>query len=266
MQLLSSYEWIDAYKMAFKKVRGVFTFDPDSGSHSDYQGLRMSGIGKCARRQYYELVTDRLEGDRETSWPSAMGYAGQELIAAALLKMGYTLYDQEKEVEWAGMRGHMDGMLTSFDLGSSKAVWDSKIRRNWSFVDYIRYGLPRAEVETYCQQQCYIAATGADAGFVTVVPHDLSAARGALKQCKIEAEVDVHREVIRPDAEAHELLEERATMLYTARDAELLPDREYDPERNDFECRYCPFMSRCLSDGGDRTFQVTPIPSHWSSL
>ncbi len=264
-KLMEREEWERAYARSFSRIKGPFVFDPRTGSsHPEFVGFRMSSMGDCARRLYYDGVMGG-EGrvEEAITWPQAIGYAGQELAAEALKGMGYRLFDQENEVTWENMVGHTDGMLTGYDLGDMVATWDAKVKNSFAFRDMVTKGLPRADVGIYVQQMCYIKATGADCGIVTVHAADHTDTRSRLKQYKVEANPLVHRIVLERDEEVFELIEERAYMLELAVGKKTLPACEYDPIKGQFPCTYCPHMQQCILDGDEKDYTVTPFPSEW---
>lgn len=255
--LLSTEEFATLFGRTIAGLSGDFKF---SYSQEPSTGIRMSGIAKCARQSYYDKVSPSTEGGA-SSWQSIMGYAGQEIVAATLIEMGYDLFNQEQEVYYAGIKGHTDGQLRGLDLDGRTAVWDCKLRNSFALKDLIMRGLPAASPEMYAQQQAYLAATGADLCIITVHPFDLTDARSRLKQYKIPNDPMVNRVVLEPDPDAFEWIEERVDMLEIAVETDMLPAREYDPERGSFPCgKYCPHSERCLMDGDDKSFVVSPVP------
>ena len=267
-KLMPFDEWKMLYIDSMKEsaTKG-YSFDFAGGVGDDDQPLRMSSIGKCARMQFYERVSNSaVMGMIQHPWQNILGYAGQEIVAMTLRGMGYELFDQETTVNFAGVPGHVDGKLRGLDIPKKKfLVWDNKNRNTFSYADLVKYGLPKADVEMYCQQQGYIAATGAIGALITVVPYDIAAVRSTLKQRKM-ADPDpwVQRIILEPDQEAQDVVSGRAEMLDIAIEAGLLPNREYEPESGKFPCSHCSFLTRCLADGPTTDYQVTPIPASWS--
>lgn len=223
--------------------------------------LRMSGMGKCARRLYYDLIATTVVRSVGNPWQNILGYAGQAIVAKTLQTMGYTLFNEEKLVEYAGVPGHTDGQLTGLDLGKKKAIWDCKLRNGFALRDIIRDGLMKAEPDTYIQQQGYIAAEGADLGIVTVHPFDLTDAKSRLKTYKIDQDILVTRIIIKPNKKVHELISTRASMIRFAASAKVVPDREFDPlgDHERFPCGFCEHLNTCLAQGETRQFTVAPL-------
>ena len=224
-------------------------------------GLRMSSMGNCARQLYYRVAYP-MEIQFSTSWQTVMGYAGQDVIANVLRRMGYTLSDEEKEVFFV-VPGHVDGVLTGHDLGPLRAIWDSKIRNSFAYKDLVVKGLPAGEPGMYLQQQGYIKATKADMAILTIMPFDITDTRSRLRQSKVEFTAGILRIILKPDKEAHALIEERATMVLLAVKLKLIPVREYDPFITTFPCGFCEYKSRCMKDGQTEEFVVAPIPEKW---
>ena len=227
------------------------------------RSLRMSGMGECARRLYYGLLTPPAPSG--ATWQTLLGYAGQDIVAMGLRAMGYTLVDEEKEVEYEGIPGHIDGLLMGLDLGSSSAVWDAKLRNSFALRDLLRYGLPAGDKVMWVQQQGYLAATKAELGMVTVLPFDLSDSRSRLRQYGMgELDPLINRIVLKPDPETWQIIADRGQELRLCAELKLVPEAEYDPLRDNFPCGYCPFQDRCILQGKDSDFVVTPLPSKWN--
>lgn len=233
-------------------------------------GVRMSAMGDCARRLYYKLTKQSITNHQEGSgseWAQLMGFAGQEIVALTLRTMGYTIFDEEKEVEFNGSIGHIDGKITGLDLEDTVAIWDCKVRGSFSLYanDYglITRGLPSADVSMYLQQNMYMAAEGLDMCMITAVPHDLGASRlEAVKRKITQPSFAINRIMLNRDIRAIELSLLRAKTIGTLVKSNLIPQPEYDPIKQKFPCGFCDHRELCIKDG-HMGIKVPAIPDDW---
>ena len=240
----------------------------DNGVHEDRGGgLRLSGIGDCARRQYFKVVLAdtfaavEAEADGATYWAPWMGYAGQAIVAAVLTQMGYGIGAGEEQVVYGGIPGHIDGLMQGLDLGW-KSVWDNKVRGPYMYRQLATIGLPQADPQMYYQMQGYMGGTGSNLAIITIVPHDFSENRNQIERyIKEEPRPDplVTRLVVKRDMIAQKRLQERGAMLRIAIANRQLVAREFDPEKDRFPCPYCEFLKICTLRGQTDDFVVPPV-------
>lgn len=266
--MLDHDQWIQSFAKALSKLDGRVYFDlvPDEEQRDNNERLRPSSLGDCARQQWYRVTNAIVTNHPEYyAWPSLMGYAGQAIIAEALVKMGYQVTDQEATVEYRGLRGHIDGLVTGGDVGTKRVIWDSKIRSTFGYRSLLK-GLPESDRTMYVQQMLYITAAGADFGMVTVVPFDFSTNRSQMAQYKVEGDPRANRIIIEPNAEHMELIDTRIDMLDFAIDNKIVPAREYDPnnERLKFPCPFCLYRDLCKLEGDGDGYVVQALPEEWA--
>ena len=227
--------------------------------HENRKGTkpRASGIGNCARQQYYSLIgapeTNLM--DEAMNWPQLMGTAGQSLVSATLRQMGYTVYDEEQEVVVDDILvGHIDGMISGLDLEDKKAVFDVKLKNIWGLwgtknsLGIISNDLKESNYEIYMQLQTYVHGKDADLGIIFACPFDMSVNR--LEANKRKALVaPVYRIFSERSQDAAKLAVDRAMMLVAAARAGILPQTEFDPVTTNFPCNYCAYKALCISEG-----------------
>ena len=239
--------------------------------HRETVGPRVSGLGSCARKQYYNASGTMETDPRDPTgaWASTLGNFGQSLAAMVLREMGYEVKDEELEVtlEDGLIVGHIDGLMSGLDLGDAIAVWDSKFKSIWGMVGTKNSygiavdGLPWSDPAIYLQLQTYLLATEATVAIVTAHPFDFSALRTQAAIKKIDAS-PVYRLVLETDEEAQQLALHRGKMVAVAvsMGEAGLPMREFDPARDNFPCNYCEWKSKCVADGGGFKLMFPPIP------
>jgi hypothetical protein len=261
LDLYSEEEFASRFKESLAQVahQGFkMKFQGGAGDEPTLSQLRMSSIGDCARRQYYGLTIPQVREPPENPWQNILGYAGQEIVTATLKAMGYTLFGAERTVNYGGITGHIDGLLTGLDLGTSVAVWDSKLRNSFALYRWIKDGVDK-DPRTYYQLQSYVAATNAECAIITGHAFDLTDTRARFRQYKVEGrDPQSVRFVLEPNREVIESIPERVQMIRMAVDIGVVPDAEYEPIKNEFPCTFCPFIDRCLLEGSS-DFVVTPL-------
>ena len=253
------------FRKALASLNGDVTFRlvPDDEQSDNNSVVRASSIGNCTRQQWYRITRSiRTGSSGENTWANLMGHAGQVVVAAALRAMGYVVDNEEQTGEWEGIRGHIDGTLSGNEFGNELVVWDSKIRNAFGYRMLLK-GLPAADPSIWLQLQVYSAALKAKQAIVTVVPFDLSTNRSLMNQYKVDGDPSLQWIVIDANKKDQELAAERAAMITYAASNDLLPSREYDPERGKFPCTYCEWKDLCLLEGDDKSYVVTALPEEW---
>lgn len=235
--------------------------------------VRASGVGSCAAKQLYslkgEVETDLMNA--RYNWSSWMGTAGQELSAAILRRMGYTVTTVHAAIVSEHMSGHIDGTITGLDLGDEVMLWDSKVRNLFGYRKLATAGLPFGDPEMYLQMQWYMGQLGLKRCMITVHPHDYSSMRNEITRYKVPVhDAIAHRIFIPFSARSFELAEQRGIAITAARDLDMMVAREFNPATPadaKFPCGFCPWMSRCLGDDFERSvngvLEVPAIPAEW---
>lgn len=242
--------------------------------NSGDEGLpRASSIGGCAARTLYR-ITNTPKSDTppvEHSWSAWMGYAGQELKAEILRRMGYLVTTAHPTLRSAVMTGHIDGLIKGLDLGDELVLWDSKIRNLFGYRKLVREGLPKGDPEMYLQMQWYMGQLGLKWALVTIAPHDYSSMRNENTRYKVGIHNVIIQRIVLPfEQRAYELAEERARTINAAKELGLQVAREFNPTNpNDFRfpCSFCPWLTKCMADDFERSvegvLEVPPIPDEW---
>lgn len=237
-------------------------------------GPRMSGLGSCGRQQVYSATQTPKTNpkNRIDNWNALLGGLGQQLTAAVLRQMGYTLTSEEQEVslEDGLITGHLDGELTGLDLEDEVVVWDSKYKNIWGLFGtkqsfgLVTDGLPFASTDIYLQMQTYMLARNRKRAIITASPFDMSTTKQEAAKKKMLPQ-PAYRLVIDADEEAQRLAVQRGQLVAAAVKLGIPVTPEYDANRNAFPCTYCEWRARCLIDGPTAPFSLPRIPQEWKT-
>lgn len=249
----------------------------EEGPVSSEPRLRASGLGSCARQQFFGLVGDEPTdpGNPVYNWSTYMGYAGQEYVAAVLRRMGYELTLPGRG-DWEGLVSYLpDGTLDGLDM-EEPTLWDAKVRNVYAYKMLVTRPMRAHDPQMYLQMQVYMAAEKLKKCVVTVHPHDLSTTRNDMARYKWGEQVVtpvVHRLFVSADTKAQQLAHDRASAIMAARELSMVPMREYNPHsvaHMKFPCGFCPYVAKCLAvdaeyEGREAELMlVPPIPEEWS--
>ena len=116
-----------------------------------------SGIGSCARKQWYSLTNTPATEPPGLPWASMMGFAGEAIVRETLWNMGYTVEKAELPTDLP-YSGSVDDVLHGLDL-DQWTLWDNKVRGAYGMRVLIRDGLPKADADMYVQMQCVDPST-----------------------------------------------------------------------------------------------------------
>jgi hypothetical protein len=238
-----------------------------------------SSVYSCLRRQWY-----RATGAEETNLPSLASLKKME-SGTAIEGYWHKVYEgsgfrvsrpeerlpiNNEEGEWL-TDGAVDGILESEEDPDFKVLLELKDLGYYSYRDVVKKGVKVGAPEYYTQVQLYMDAA-LTAGLTTIplcIFHagmaDLSGSRFIWERIHKEEEgslPNIYIEVIEQDKEWLRWAKNRiATLILLMAPDNGVPAREYDPvtlgrERvsaypcGRIERPYCPFIERCINDGG----------------
>ena len=237
--------------------------------------IRMSGLGKCIRAMFYDVMGYENTGrkiDGRTRATFAMGDMAEQLLMTALADVvevemeggwwldGFTAGEGQESVNLVAggwhIPGHPDGMLESSYL-QDKIVMECKSASSYSFKEWrksLKEGrCPWTEAESYWWQiQGYMHATGANYGYVLALCKDSGAIMGFYvnKSDSFIPMLEKHLKLI----DGAMMDESNLPPRQLADGAELGPVRKLSkrtgkPLKGDgmlaWQCRYCSHFRRC---------------------
>ena len=204
--------------------------------------LRMSNIGKpCVRSLWYDINGDEeAEGfSPQTRIKFLMGDLVEALILYLAKEAGHDVTDQQKQIEIAGIKGHIDSRIDGklVDVKSTSAYGMRKFK-NGTLPDDDPFG--------YIDQiSGYSNALGEDSG--TFLAFDKSSG---------ELATYTHNELSNTEDRITYLKEEMAKAEAPARPFKPSYDKTHKRDKLGVNCSYCSHKTTCWSDIGlDRKFR-----------
>lgn len=223
---------------------------------------RASGIGHCARQQWYWMsetpTTD--EHSIDTAFTLEQGRVTEDITIKALRRLGYRVTGRQKTLpDTFFVVGHPDGQL-------SKTVgFEHKHLGRYQYERVLGVGLFEASPEYVAQVVCYGAGLGWEQCLFTITSQDASSIRWDRTSAVV-----YRKGVVKPWMIAEDYATSGCVKMYVClvdlqplydsllpvlqqRAADLValtatPEREYDGERS-FPCGYCDWQSQCRADG-----------------
>ena len=209
----------------------------------------------------------------------------EDLSVKIISNMGFAVVDRQVELpEDYPVSGHPDGRLSGNTDGLIWG-WEHKHLGRWAYETVLKKGLMKGEPGYILQSALYGHALGWDAALFTIISQDSSSVRGDMtanlraKNPEVRWATDpnihpkVHIATVDMAPLFHGLIPialDRARWLTRWAEQDNNPAnvaREYDPEVREskwvadgeggrmevdsapFPCGWCPYMSKCLSDG-----------------
>lgn len=218
----------------------------------DYLGG--SRIGHpCERALQFEFAgapkDDGADFNGKTLRIFAIGHALEDLAVQWLRAAGFDLYTRKGNrpdgeqfgfsVARGRIRGHVDGVIAAATLPFSvPALWECKTMNAKNWKETVTKGVTVAKPVYAAQIALYQAYMDAAIPGVATNP--------ALFTTINKDTAELHHELVPFDPELAQRMSDRAVRILQATDAgELLPRIARD--RDFFECRMCPWATRCWS-------------------
>ena len=211
--------------------------------------LRMSAIGKPSRQIFYELSKAPREPFKaSTLIKFQYGHLLEEMILYLAKEAGHLVEDEQKEVDFKGIKGHMDARVdrVKIDVKSAsdfsfKKFKDGSIREDDAF-NYI------PQLAGY--QQADTDNPNEDGAFLVI-----NKVTGELCLSKFPA-----AELAAVDIKGHVERQKKVSAIVASKDLENVPERCFEPVSDGgkagnmilgVNCRYCPFKVHCWRDMND---------------
>lgn len=169
------------------EVETVFleTFDPDHHGHRT--GLRLSGIGRCERYQWYETHDYEAEPVKDHVHITFMqGHILEALLKALTKVSGHQVSGEQDEHEVNGVFGHQDCIIDN-------QLVDIKTASKWSYDNkFTDTGIKGDDSFGYIPQlSSYGKVDGREHGYFFVMNKN----NGELKLSKQELDTDVDKHI-----------------------------------------------------------------------
>ena len=227
-----------------------------AGLEERKDGIRMSGVGRCVRQQWYQVHgTGEPE---EFSGQTLLKFMIGDIVEAALLYLakeaGHTVTHEQAEVELNGVKGHNDAIIDG-------VVVDVKTASPYAFRKFQDGSITENDPFGYMEQ---IAGYAEAHGKLPGAFWAFEKSNGAMALCEFEWEelepynvserIDTIREAITNEQEPPE------------RDHEDVPEGASGNMALCTNCSYCPFKQECWADSnggmGLRTFIYSKGPKY----
>lgn len=225
---------------------------------TDRLTLRMSNIGKPARKLWYESKSDggREDLDGTTLRKFLMGDLWECLLLWLAQEAGHTVENQQGEVEVNGIVGHIDAVIDD-------VVVDVKSASRFAFEKFRKGTLDDNDSFGYYEQLAgYCKALDKDGAWLAVNKDTaelaiLNAPKSELEVLDVVSRIDYLRKAL-------------------ARDT--APERCYEPVQDGqsgnmvlpSDCSYCPFKFECWKDTNDgnglRVFDYSNKPKYFTHV
>jgi len=213
--------------------------------------LRLSVAGKCPRQVFYSMTRPDLARPLEprVKLTFLFGDITEAMVVALAKSAGVNLHSEQKEVEFEGVKGHIDGIYT--DSSGKDFLWECKSMSDFSFKRVTFSGIDNAW-GYLSQVNVYMDSLGVDKAVFTCMNKNT----GHLE----EVTVDKDRKVL---AEAKENIRK----IREAEQSGKCPERKFDFEDEVFrkkptgklklpvQCSYCPYVEECWKGKYDLHFK-----------
>lgn len=207
--------------------------------------LGASRIGEpCSRKLAFEITGTPADDGRGFDGHALRifeaGHVFEALSIRWLRAAGFDVRTQGRDGGQYGfiaaggrIRGHIDGVILSGpEIGVPwPALWEHKALNARSWEDLVRKGLKASKPVYWAQVQLYMAYLDVPVTVFTALNKNTQ---------------DLFHEVLRFDAADAQALSDKAVAVLRAVDAGELPPR-VAADRDDFNCRFCGWQSRCWS-------------------
>ncbi len=215
-------------------------------------GVGMSQVGGCPRKIWYTAQqTPEGTRDLDSELTFALGDKIEELIIECMLRAGYDIRDQQLDVMYKGIPGHIDGMLyiprMVLDIPTLTAhteytrfVVEVKSISGYGFKLVEQKGLLSEKPEYWLQLQGYIAATGADGGLMIMVNKEATKSDND-RLLEPDIVTKIYIEWVAGDRPAIDAKLDEVNAVIAL---DSPPDRPY-PVPVKFPCSYCAHMKTC---------------------
>lgn len=210
--------------------------------------VRMSNVGKPARQLWFEKrdKDSKRDIDAPTQLKFLYGHLLEEIVLMLVRMAGYTVTDEQKEVDIKGIKGHMDCKING-------EVVDVKTASRFAFNKFQNNALADDDPFGYLGQlSAYEAAEGTSNG-------------GFLVMNKESGELCMHI----PDQENKMNIKDKIDNLIPALELDTAPDLCYDTIPDGIKgnmklpkgCSWCKYKYECHKDANDgqglRTFKYS---------
>jgi hypothetical protein len=224
--------------------------------------VRASGIGDCARKQFYRMTQTGIAIPRPGSayglLQAQQGNWIEEGIVPVIEAAGYEIGHRQLELDHSVdgelvLRGHIDGLIRekTGDIPSPWNLWECKGMSAFRYRKLVKNGVHVADPGYFQQVQAYMTLLheeyGVTACMFTAVAKDPSSVNTPWEVRKSGNHLaPIYIERIPWDPAVGEELLQRADLLKQFADNKIEPPRERNPWK-DWDCspRFCEFYERC---------------------
>lgn len=227
------------------RIDTALVADRDTQRPRDYLGA--SRIGEpCARRLVYEYTKTPVDAGKDFKGQTLRifeaGHVFEDLVIDWLRRAGFDLRTARRDggqfgFEAAGgrIRGHVDGVIVDGpDIGLVwPLLWEHKALKASSWNETVKKGVRASKPVYFGQLQIYMAYMQLEAALFTALNKDTC---------------ELYHEHVPFDPAAAQALSDKAVDVLRAADAgDPLPRIATSPDF--FLCRFCPYATRCWSEG-----------------
>lgn len=202
--------------------------------------LRLSIAGKCPRQTYYSITMPELARPLEprVKLTFLFGDVSEAIIVAMIKACEIDLHDEQKEVEFEGVKGHIDGIVT---IDGKDYLLEIKSMADGSFKATSASGMSN-DFGYLSQVNCYLEALNLNKAIFIC----LNKNTGHLEEVIVDKDNNIIKEArenikkVR-EAEASGKLPERKFTF----EKELYRNKPTGKEKLPFQCSYCSFVDEC---------------------
>lgn len=217
--------------------------EKESQGKRDYLGTSL--IGKPCSRQI-QYIWQNTETDLGRELPSRIyrifdiGNTFEDLTITWLKTGGITLITENINHEQFGfakgkLKGHIDGKITNGPefMKPFPRLWECKSMNNNKFTQFITRGVKYSHIQYFVQVQIYMKMMN--------LTKNAAVLTGVQKET-----ASMHHEFIKYEKETADKYIKRASNIIDKTEKKQLMPR-ISSDRNNFECKYCSWQTRCWS-------------------
>jgi len=204
--------------------------------------LRCSLLGHCPRQIAYMLMGEDKKKLQPRARITFLFGDVIEAIATTMIKSaeGIELIDQQREIEFEGVKGHIDGIIV---VDNKKYLFECKSMSDFSFRDLQKYGLDNTW-GYLTQTNVYMEALGLDEAVLFAINKNT----GAYDEVFIKKDLQIIEEA----KETIRLIKKfEATGKLPPRKFDFIPEVFRKKETGKYilpvQCSYCAYLETCWS-------------------
>lgn len=204
--------------------------------------LRLSQIGRCVRQQWYmvkKYPTEPLNPRAKMTF--LFGDIVEAVVVALAKASGVNLHSEQKEVDFNGVKGHIDGLIT---VNGEDCLFECKSMSDAGFKTLERNGL-EDDFGYLSQVNSYLHCLGLNRAFLVAVNKNT----GHITEVEVKKSDKLVKEI-----------EKNITTLRECIQNDTLPDRKYKPVEEIYrnkptgrmilpvQCAYCGYKDYCWNN------------------